>query len=729
MTRGYLAPLTGPAREHAFVGFDTEGDGRPGGFLLGAVCDDDGVSVYRGPSALLASLLTHRNRSRIILAHNLEYDLGVLAQDDLSGWSFMRLHSRMIKATYRDGHDHTWDFWDTSNLSYFASIEALGVILGIPKLEPPEWLVHFTEHPEDRAPLSPERWARLGDYCARDAEICYGYGCYIQSIVGDLGGEVKATLPSTAMDIWRRCYLDREVLTPDRPTNDLCREAYYGGRTEAFRYGSLPSQYHYDVHSLYPSVMLEQGLPDPAGLYLYQHECSERIIRSHEGITRCVVEAPAMHVPMLPVRIAGRLMFPTGVFEGSWCHNELRAALEVGYRIRNIRYQLATRGAFPLLSGYVADLYHRKVLAERAASPAYFVYKLALNSLYGKFGQLCDDSLTTFARIDAVPNFLDRTGIDVVTWQGETYVSEPLGGDRQPAYIIVLWAAYIAAAARVREWGLLREYGSEIAYADTDCAVGPHPLPTGPGLGELGLERGPVDYEVRGEKYYRWALGGGKWGYRKAGIAAAFQAAFWEHGRVTYPRPTKLGESVRRDVRMSVWLPQVKTDTPRYPKRCPLAESWPESGYVNTRPWSYTEAHSMLSSARPLLSHRGSGLVSARYVAREEERDLEMWRLRSEISALREALTIPADVLFRFRDYRSGTWRRQRNKSGRLVAGEYAVTDEVATERGYPDSDSFRAVMERELRLRENIRRLEDDLRTVTQRVPEVEVCSDPLPF
>jgi len=727
--RGCLSPLSGTPREYDMVGFDTEGDGRPGGFILGALYDDRGAQVYHDRDEFVRALLSRRTRGKKLLAHNAEYDLGVSVQDDLGGWDLLRLHSRLLRAKYQDGHGHLWEAWDTGNLSYFQSLEALGTMLGYPKYEMPDWLVAYASGGLVKGKLSADQLAHLEEYCARDAEICYRYGQHLQGVLNDLGGELHSTLPASAMDLWRRSYLDRDVVTPSPLANEMCREAYYGGRTEAFRYGTVPHQYHYDIHSLYPSVMRETPLPDPATMYLYQGRPTERIVWEKEGVTRCRVLAPALHIPILPVRIGGRLLFPVGEFVGTWCHNELRLALEQGYRILDIEWQYAGAGTLQVLGRYVDDLYDRKVASQREADPSYFVYKLLLNSLYGKFGQRNDGGLNRFVRIDRYPDFLTATGIDVVHWGGETYVLEQVGGDRQPAYINVLWAAYITAAARVREWRLLSAYGDEIAYCDTDCAVGPHELPTGEGVGELGLERGPVDYEIRGEKNYRWALDDGEWGYRTAGVPKVFQPEYWARGRISYPRPTRLGEAIRDNVRMSVWRTQLKTDRPRYPKRCPLAERWPESGYVDTRPWTYAEAESMLEHARPLLSYRDGSMLSERYVAAEETRSIEMWRLRQRISALRVGLRIPAEYLTRLWDYRRWTFRDPQRMRVSEARGGRVAYDTLGQELGYPDEREFRLAIEREIADREEIRRLEDELRRVTGALPELEYRDDPIPF
>ena len=703
---GYLLPLVETPKTYKVVGFDVEGTGDVGGFVLGVVYDWEGYRVFRDRGTMCKALLSRRYRGCRIYAHNLEYDFGCLFQDDLDGWSVYRLHSRLIKCVYRDSHKHTWHFNDTGNLSYFISLAALGEILGMEKHATPDWIKSDGSSDLDRDRITPEQWQQLETYCIRDAMICYRYAVHIQETINTLGGEIKTTLPSTGMDVFRRRYLKRAIKTPHPWINELCRQGYYGGRCEVFRYGTGHNLYQYDVHSMYPHAITTTELPDPESLYFFGAVKRESFILEREGITSCRVRAPRMHVPILPVRINGRLVFPTGEFDGVWCHNELRHALDHGYDVLSIDWQLCTSDTCNPLRGYVHDLYDRKVEAQRSGNPSFFIYKLLLNSIYGKLGQKSGDSYTKMIRVDLISDFLDRVGIEIVEWQGESYVVSPVTGKRQPAYVIVLWAAYITAQARVREYELLQRFDTGLAYCDTDCAIGPTPLATSDRLGGLGLERGPVTFEIRAPKYYRWSVDGSDWHYKKAGVRQGFQRAFWETGGVSYYRPTKIGESMKTDTRMSRWIVQLKTDRARFFKRCPESDVWRDGAQIETRPWTYDEAIFMYENMRPLLPWSGGQMLSESILAAQEAVTLDAWQIKSEVDALRQGLSIPPTVLFTVWDYRRGDWRRVSDGRGGIVDGAHARFDELATECGYKDERAFREGVREHVAIYERIRDL-----------------------
>ena len=722
--KGYLVPLNETPKTYRVIGFDVEGTGDEDGFLLGVIYDEVGWRVFRDRESMCKALIAHRYRGCRLYAHNLEYDFGCLFQDDLEGWSVYRLHSRLIKCVFRDGQKSVWHFHDTGNLSYFISLSAIGKILGMQKLETPDWIKADGSSDLDKGKITSEQWRDLETYCVRDAMICYKYAVHIQETINVLGGELKTTLPATGMDLFRRRYLNHPVKTPHPATNMLSREGYYGGRCEVFRYGTGHELYQYDIHSMYPSAILTTELPDPAGLYFFGTVKRESHILNREGITKCRIRAPLMHVPILPVRINGRLVFPTGDFDGAWCHNELRYALDRGYDILSIDWQLCTLETCNPLRQYVRDLYDRKVAAQRSGDPSFFIYKLLLNSIYGKFGQKSGDSFTKMVRIDLIDDFLEKVGIDIIEWQGESYVVSPVCGKRQPAYVIVLWAAYITAEARIKEYELMQRFDRGLAYCDTDCAIGPASLGTSDHLGGLGLERGPVTFEIRAPKYYRWTANDRDWQYRKAGIRSQFQRDFWETGAVSYYRPTKIGESMKANTRMSRWIVQLKTDRARLFKRCPESEVWQAGGQIETRPWTFDEATFMYENAKPLLPWVGGQMMSESILAEQEAETLETWRIKTEIEALRKGLTIPATVIFTVWDHHRGDWRRVKNSRGQIVDGAHARFDELGSELGYVDERAFREGVRAHVVTYGRIRDLE---RRVHYRHESDEVLSDEL--
>lgn len=87
-----------------------------------------------------------------------------------------------------------------------------------------------------------------------------------------------------------------------------------------------------------------------------------------------------------------------------------------------------------------------------------------------------------------------------------------------------------------------------------------------------------------------------------------------------------------------------------------------------------------------------------------------MRRVSSEslllIQALKESCTIPAATILAVWDYKRGKMRRIRDDHNRLTTWEYGRTDEIATEHGYEDGESFVDAVRDQVATYERIREL-----------------------
>ena len=142
-----------------------------------------------------------------------------------------------------------------------------------------------------------------------------------------------------------------EMVTPLEP-----RDAFYGGRTEAFTlYQEAGEQQidYYDVTSLYPFVNKTGKIPLGHPTIITENF---KNVESYEGLIKCKILPPrGLYVPVLPSKINGKLMFPlcrtcTETYQqttcyhsdeersltGTWVTDELKKALEKGYKMMKI---------------------------------------------------------------------------------------------------------------------------------------------------------------------------------------------------------------------------------------------------------------------------------------------------------------------------------------------------------------------------------------------------------
>lgn len=436
-------------------------------------------------------------------------------------------------------------FLDSLNHSYHNPLSRLGEVVGLKKLP--------SAHPWTRGAAFTKHDER---YMIRDAEIVVRYMQAIQETYLDANAEMKSTTPATAMDLWRRNHLVEAIPGLTRGARRYFRKAYFGGRVEIFRMRSKGKVRYYDANSLYPTVM--QGwYPDILDL---------RGNGLH-GAVSATVEVPRMHVPPLPLRANGKLLFPVGRFRGTWCSCELEYAETLGVRILKEHGRLGSDSLVRPFASYVRDCYSKRMNAKTELEKT--TWKFALNSLYGKFGT----SGTVERLVD--PKTVKRKLDGTEFWIGPLLCIST--NQEPPVYANVLWAAWTTALARIQLHKALRAVeraGAEVLYCDTDSVIfrengRPVKLSIGKALGQWKCEAEIIEYEARAPKVYRFVTKDGET-MRAKGVPAECAESFFEGGRACYNKPLRLREASRRGLVPNVWIQAEKVLRSGYDKRIML---------------------------------------------------------------------------------------------------------------------------------------------------------------
>lgn len=209
----------------------------------------------------------------------------------------------------------------------------------------------------------------LKDYNQQDCEILYQALSRFEDELWALGGELKPTLASCAMMLFRRSYLDATMSIPGE-LNDTLRDGYFGGRTEVYRWRTEEPCDYYDLNSCYPYAMTF----DLPGSY----------IGSGRRITACSwVDATVKtsgYCPPLPYK-TDALYFPVGTMRGWYYSEELdQSGVEIVEVHNVLKFQPQHH-----MKGFVDDLYGKRKAAQDDFTK--LVLKLLMNSLYGKLGE------------------------------------------------------------------------------------------------------------------------------------------------------------------------------------------------------------------------------------------------------------------------------------------------------------------------------------------------------
>jgi len=355
---------------------------------------------------------------------------------------------------------------------------------------------------------------------------------------------------------------DLKFIEPLKP-----RDAFSGGRVEAFKlYASTTDDDaeplgYFDYKSLYPWVNKTQRYPVGMPQQILNPESTS--ITGFFGLIKCEVLAPyGLYLPVLPVK-GEKLTFPLckkcveeqselptlqrssvcrhsreeRTILGTWCTPELEKAVELGYEIIKIyevwHFDQSEEGLFETYvntwlkwkeeaSGWGEDVVtdeekeayiqayyaHEGILLDKdkiefnAGMRA--VAKIALNSMWGKFGQNDEKThMISFTDVHEYTKFMAKDSIQIcnisVINENRIEVFYKYTGDDQPInpHTNVFIAAFTTCYGRLRLYEALERAGENAIYGDTDSIISRGTNfdgLTGPYLGQLQNELKPGDY-------------------------------------------------------------------------------------------------------------------------------------------------------------------------------------------------------------------------------------------
>lgn len=291
----------------------------------------------------------------------------------------------------------------------------------------------------------------------------------------------KMTISSLALTIFRAAYYEPDktpIYVLNQNIDKFVRNGYYGGHTDVY-IPKLPKGtqfYHYDVNSLYPFIMKTCIMPigKPEWVGNMKGQSIQEITNEKCGFVEAYVVCPTdMKRPFLPYKDSkGVMSFPTGQFIGVYYTEELLYAEELGYTIKPIKGVLFDKG-YGLFDSFVT-VGKRLEANKKEQSGLSYIYKIIMNSLYGRFGINPESSVTEICDEERYQH-ITRTIKPVIASELKkncymiNYVVNP---DRQgaewnpPRVAAVHISAAITACARIHMYPFISS--PECFYTDTD---------------------------------------------------------------------------------------------------------------------------------------------------------------------------------------------------------------------------------------------------------------------
>jgi len=362
-----------------------------------------------------------------------------------------------------------------------ASLSQLGKIVKHDKIKSPDFLGFF--------PRTYEQISELIRYNLNDSYVTYLFMSWLQKEYNKLGCNLRVTISSTALDLFRRKYLKSTWEQENKKISEICYKAYYGGRTEIFKRGVFgnPRIKSYDVNSLYPYIMKESRFPKPEGIY--KKNINYNDLKLFDGVVKASLECPeTLTIPFLPVRL-DKLYFPTGLICGYYSFVELRYALNLKYKILKLGEGVVYHNSFSPFKKIITDLYNYRMKRKKAKDSTHLVPKILMNSLYGKFGYNYTNKDMIIHGSELTPKIIKQSSQIVPYPNKEYFRIRSSERSTKPNYVYPVLSLYVTANARIHMYKEFKKVGFDrVYYSDTDCIFTTRTLKVSGDLGALKLE-------------------------------------------------------------------------------------------------------------------------------------------------------------------------------------------------------------------------------------------------
>lgn len=242
-------------------------------------------------------------------------------------------------------------------------------------------------------------------YAMRDAEVAYHCGVWIQQLVREFDIQQPVSRADMAAKIFRKQFLQYTIPQPGIACIKGALKSYHGGKNNVIS-GAAPAWHlgvtSMDISSAYPYAMTMLPSMSYEKLYKIYPKREGRGLTSVPplGVYRCSGTADKCEWPVVfhhgfdPIQ---------GHFKNVWIQGfELNEALASGeVKIKSIRgyyyeYERDSRKS-PFVE-FVRDFYQRKQTEKDAVLR--YMYKIILNSVYGKFIQTRKNAHVIYTDVD-----------------------------------------------------------------------------------------------------------------------------------------------------------------------------------------------------------------------------------------------------------------------------------------------------------------------------------------
>jgi hypothetical protein len=436
-------------RRFRILAVDFENEPETGKFICAGVYGDTKTGAvdkyFKDQGACLEYLAGLRKSACLIVTYNLAYDR-VFLDDIIDQETVIGSGSRIISLYLKNG---------------IRVIDLKNHVDG----ELKDWINHLDM--TNRWKIKKHDLKQHRSRVINDAKATYYLGAALQEFYNyQCGISLQPTVSSAALKVFAKRHLFDCWQSEDDTLREFERLAYYGGRCELFKRGRIKT-WSYDVNSMYISVMQREVMPDPiSATWFNGSNLSTNDIYGNLGIWHCRVKAPDnLYLPVLPVRIDGKLKFPLGEFSGVWCNIELIEAILNGYEIVEIYKAVVYTRQKDYFRSFADFIWRKRNDYKEAGNKGMeMMIKKLGNSLHGKLAQR--NRQRYFGKVEDYGSQIDD-GTRIFDYKGKLWMEHL--GDYEPAiFQFPCLSAFVTAYARLKLYRAMVVNQDILIYCDTD---------------------------------------------------------------------------------------------------------------------------------------------------------------------------------------------------------------------------------------------------------------------
>jgi hypothetical protein len=350
-----------------------------------------------------------RGSLHVVYIHNLKFDLIELLYGShhklienggnfefaVNDWSVTGVYGTPTFAVLSKGHNLTIQLIDSFSF-YRGSLASAADLFcpDLPKLKRPRDLGQHRITAKDTAHV---------EYAMRDAVISYHIGKSIEAIHNEFDIRQTVSVADLSATIFRHAFLDYTIPQPSQDIVSDALDSYHGGKNNlTVGPGWYREVTSIDLKSAYPGAMHKLPAFSDSRLYKRYKPTKSRIGNVPDYGVYSV--SGNIRVCAWPVLFAHDFVPLQGDIQSVCVHGlELNEALRSGEfkptRIEGSYYDAEKDNQVPAMRNFVEHFY--KLKESEPDKVKRYMYKVILNSLYGKFIQTRKRSLKCYVDIDS----------------------------------------------------------------------------------------------------------------------------------------------------------------------------------------------------------------------------------------------------------------------------------------------------------------------------------------